>query len=59
MKLKKTYSIEVPISKEEFEKEEGDVIEAIDQVATLFGLETCLVETTKLAKEKSVQDAEA
>ena len=45
MKLKKTYSIQIPISKEEYDTEQGKVTEAVEAVANSLGLEIVLVET--------------
>ena len=54
MKLKKVYSIEVPISKEEYEVEEaqvGSIREVVEQLAEKLELQTTLVETRELEKE--------
>ena len=51
MKLKRTYAIEVSISKEEYEAQEGKVIEAVDELAEKLGLHVTLVETKELEKE--------
>jgi len=45
MKLKKAYSIEIPISEEEYRAEQGRVVDAVEELAKKLGLETVLVET--------------
>ena len=51
MKFKKTYAIEIPISKVEYEAQEGKTIAAVDKLAETLGLQTILVETKELEKE--------
>ena len=51
MKLIKVYSIEVPISKEEYDTQKGKVIEAVDELAEKLGLQTILIETKELERE--------
>ncbi len=47
MKLKKTYAVEVPITKAEYDAQDGEVIRAVDELATKLGLKTVLAETVE------------
>lgn len=47
MKLKKTFAVEVPISRQEYEAQTGKTITAVDKLAKTLGLKIALVETVE------------